>query len=83
MTTIKYKGKEYPLFEVVVKDFWGNGEDLVSYAAHEALEEKLISPNGDFVDGEAEAIDREIVFYVNNSVTTDEEAQKIVNENLF
>ena len=77
MTTIKYHGKKYMLFEVEV----GEDEIHFGYAANERLERELISYDGIYTDDEAQRIDESIYFYVDDNITTDEEAQKYVDDN--
>lgn len=70
---VEYKGIRYPVFEVKVN----NKYVLV---ANEKLEKSLM-PDDKYVDKEAMSIDEMIYFYVSDSVTTDKEAQKEVDEN--
>ena len=64
MDTIRYRGKKYTLFDIELKEF---GKQI---AAHERLEEALMMDD-ESKDEEAERIDSMIIFYVDNSVTTD------------
>lgn len=75
MDTIRYRGKKYTLFDIDLKEF---GKQI---AAHECLEEALMMDD-EFRDEEAEQIDSMIIFYVDNSVTTDEEAEAFVEEHV-
>lgn len=75
MTTIRFHGKNYTLFEVTHA-----GSDR--FVAHESLEDELM-PGGHYADDEAKAIDEAIYFYVADSVETDDEAQRFTEENCF
>ena len=73
LNEVEYKGIRYPVFEVKVNDEY-------VLVANEKLE-KALMPDDKYVDEEAISIDMMIYYYVSDSVTTDEEAQKEVDEN--
>lgn len=75
MDTIRYRGKKYTLFDIDLREF---GKQI---AAHECLEEVLMLED-EFRDEEAERIDSMILFYVDNSITTDEEVEAFVEEHM-
>ena len=76
MTAIEYHGKEYTLFEI-------EADGDYRCVAHECLESQLISNDGKYTDEEAKSVDEAIYFYVDDNITTDEEAQKYVDDNCF
>lgn len=57
---MKYKGKEYPVYEVEIP---GWGLRLVSVVS---FEEALLTPEGNYTDEEARYIDEQIFFYVDD-----------------
>ena len=73
MTTeyIEYKGKEYPAREVFIPEF---GDRLVSVMS---LEDELM-PDGNYVDDEAQCVDEQIFFFVDDDEIDREDLGKYV-----
>lgn len=72
MTNVKFNGNEYPVFEVEV-----DGQEY--YVANYSLAGELLINGERYVNDQAKRIDEAIYFYVDDSITTDEEAEEYTN----
>lgn len=70
--TIRYKGVEYPMFEVNINlNLNGRLEPVI--VSVESLEKALTTSEGTYNDSEAADIDEKIYFYIPDAMADDDE----------
>lgn len=80
MSDVTIGKKKYPIRELLV-----HGKDFLSYikVAGQSLEDRLITPDGDYTNERAQAVDEDIYCYVEDKLLhlSDDQLEKLILAN--